>query len=367
MRILDRYIAGHFARPFLVGVASFAGMMLGVGQLYEVVRLIVDSGVPVLTGVQVFALRMPMVVALTMPMAALFASLMTAGELSGHGEVVAMRAGGIGVGRMMRSIVITSVFVALLGFGFNELLGPYCNHRATGLVVSFLNESGRFDRALMLKMPEEGPTERVVLADKFKVSEKRLENVVIVEYDRARPRDVYFAERADWRGETWVLVNVVHKEDTGRGYQEQKLAELRYNLGKTPEDIQTKAQRRPEDMTLKELLTEVRNTPAEQLVHHAGGENRALWLLQHYYIRIATPWAAVCFAVLGFPLGLRPQRTSTGIGFGLSLAVVFVYYIVLNVLRAFGEQGSLSPAIAAWVPNLMVLGVGIGLLLDAGR
>jgi len=64
---------------------------------------------------------------------------------------------------------------------------------------------------------------------------------------------------------------------------------------------------------------------------------------------------------------MRPQRTSTGVGFGISLAIVFVYYIVFNVLRAFGEQGAISPLVAAWLPNAVVLSVGLGLMYDASR
>jgi lipopolysaccharide export system permease protein len=367
MRTLDRYIVSHFSRPFLVGVAAFTAVILGVGQLYEVVQLIVESGVPVMTGVEVFLLRMPMMIALTMPMATLFAALMSAGELSSHGEVVAMRAGGIAVGRMMRSVVLASVLVALFGFGFNELVGPACNQRATRLITSFLVTTGKFDRPLHLRMPDSGPTERIVIADKFSPSQKSMSNVIVIEYRGGKPRDVYTADRAEWRGADWVLVQVVHKEDTGRGYREEVAGELEGHIGKTLEEIQSKAKQRPEDLSLNELLARVRNTPAERLRHAAGNDSNALWFLQHFHIRIATPWASLCFAVLGFPLGLRPQRTSTGIGFGLSLAVVFVYYIVLNVLRAFGEQGALSPLVAAWVPNLMVLGVGIGLLFDADR
>ena len=76
MKIIDRYIARHFIGPFCIGVAAFVAILLGVDQMYQMVQLIMRDGVPLGVVLQVFFLRMPMVVALTMPMATVFAALM---------------------------------------------------------------------------------------------------------------------------------------------------------------------------------------------------------------------------------------------------------------------------------------------------
>lgn len=366
MRILDRYVTSHFARPMLTGVAAFAAILLGVQPMYEAVNLVVQKGLPVSIALQAFILQVPGMVALTVPMATMFASIMASGELSSHGEVVAMRAGGISVARMMSSVVAAGVVIAAFGFGFNELVSPQCNYRATTLIVDYVNRQDNLAKPVSMEIPEEGPVQRWVHADKVNPRNKTMTGVTIVEFDKGKPRVTIYAERAEWRGTIWRLVNVIYKEDTGRGYRESHLKELRYDLGRTPDEIQSSGRRRPEELTLPQLLAEIRATPVKPVVpgQDAG---RRLWLLQHLNIRVAAPWAALCFAVLGFPLGLRPHRTSTGVGFGISLAVVFVYYIVINVLRAFGEQGALSPVVAAWAPNVMVLGVGLGLLVEASR
>ena len=51
----------------------------------------------------------------------------------------------------------------------------------------------------------------------------------------------------------------------------------------------------------------------------------------------------------------------------VALALVFVYYIIFNFLQAFGQQGAMSPVLAAWLPNIVLLGAGLGLLIDASR
>lgn len=366
MRTIDRYIIAHFTGPFAVGVAAFTAILMGVSEVYWAVDLIVADHVPASLVIQAFFLHMPALIALTMPMATVFAALMAAGELSAHGEVVAMRAGGVGLWRMARPVVLGGVVVALVAVGFNETLGPLCNSRGNGMVREYAAQTKLLSKPLLLRMPEEGQADRIVYADKMDLKRRALMGVTIVEFGDGAPREVFFAKEAQWAGKQWRLVDVRHKVDTGRGYREERLAEVLYDMGRTLEQIQGVPKTRPEDLTLPELRAEARKLEASAATNAKDAERR-WWMIQHFHLRLAAPWAAVCFCVLGFPLGLRPQRTSTGIGFGLSLAIIFLYYIVFNSLRAFGEQGALSPVIAAWTPNFLVLGVGLGMMLNASR
>lgn len=366
MRILDRYIMAHFLGPFAVGVAAFVAVLTGVTEIYYAVQLVTDKGVPLPTVVEIFFLHLPATIALTMPMATVFASLMASGELSGHGEIVAMRAGGVGIWRMMRSVIIAGAIVAIVAFGFNEAFSPLCNNRAGTLLQEFIASRDTDQKPVTLRLPETGPPQLLVSADRLDIARAEMTNVVIIEYAQSKPRNVYFAEKAKWEGTTWVLRNVIHKRDTGKGFQEIRGTELRYPIGRTPQQLRRSPQRRAEEYTLPQLRAE-----AAALMSGADADpasrKRASFLIQHLHIRIAAPWAALCFAVLGFPLGLRPQRATAGIGFGLSLAVIFIYYILFNVLRGFGEQNTISPVVAAWLPNAIVLGVGIGLMVDQQR
>lgn len=60
----------------------------------------------------------------------------------------------------------------------------------------------------------------------------------------------------------------------------------------------------------------------------------------------------------------KPQITQAKgkASFGISLVVIFTYYIVLVVARTLGDTGVLSPFLAGWLPNLIGLGAGMFLL-----
>ena len=56
------------------------------------------------------------------------------------------------------------------------------------------------------------------------------------------------------------------------------------------------------------------------------------------------------------------RRGGHAVAFGAALLVGFVYYILLQTGETFGYNGTLSPFVAAWVPNFVFLIVGIGAL-----
>jgi lipopolysaccharide export system permease protein len=78
--------------------------------------------------------------------------------------------------------------------------------------------------------------------------------------------------------------------------------------------------------------------------------------------RFALPFASLVFAVLAVPLGIQNRRSGKSAGFSISIATLLVYYILMSLLRALAEKGSIPPALAVWLPNLIFLGLGWMLL-----
>jgi lipopolysaccharide export system permease protein len=82
-------------------------------------------------------------------------------------------------------------------------------------------------------------------------------------------------------------------------------------------------------------------------------------------MKMALPFASLVFALLGAPLGITRRRASSSIGLGLSIIVIFLYYIVAFVSMAVGELGLISPALSAWMPNFVTGGIGWYILSKA--
>ncbi|MEW6228807.1 MAG: LptF/LptG family permease, partial [Bacillota bacterium] len=55
----------------------------------------------------------------------------------------------------------------------------------------------------------------------------------------------------------------------------------------------------------------------------------------------------------GAPLGVRTHRASTSLGFGMSILIIFVYYVIMSLSCAVAERGSVPPALGAWFSNVL--------------
>jgi len=84
--------------------------------------------------------------------------------------------------------------------------------------------------------------------------------------------------------------------------------------------------------------------------------------------RIAIPFANIIFALLAAVLGILPQRSGgSATGMGISIIVIFVYYSLLTIGNALGEEGTISPVLGAWLQNIVFLGIGGIMLYRIGK
>jgi len=360
MSRLDRYVATELIPPFVFGVGAFLIVLVGVSILPNVLKLVFRQGFPALPALKVFLLGLPGLVAMTLPMAMLFGSLMSITRLSGEGEVVAMRAGGISLARIGASVMVAGLLVSVGALVLNETIVLACNAGAFEITRSARETVlRRGDLAFELR-DDGGRLRRWLYAGHVDPDTLTMSDALVVEFREGAYWHFFTAQRAQWQGETWVLENVKHEWQTAQGPQTETAASLELNIGRTVEELD-RIKKDPEEMT----LTEARQQAA--LAQSRGDRVQAGKLLQHIQIRLAVPWCSLGFAVLGLPLGLRRQRSSRGIGLGVSLVIIFAYYVVLHTLSILGERGVAHHVLIAWTPNVLLYLAALGLLLNSSR
>ena len=77
--------------------------------------------------------------------------------------------------------------------------------------------------------------------------------------------------------------------------------------------------------------------------------------------KIALPITTIVFVLVGVPLAITPPRVRYNRGFLFSILIIFAYYVVRALSISFGEAGSMTPFIAAWLPNIILTIWGIAL------
>lgn len=362
MRRLDKYIAGAFTPLLVFGVGAFLVILVGVDLLPHVLRLVVRESLPISLAAQVFVYQLPAMVGLTLPMAVLFASLMTFSDLSSHGELLALKAGGIGFLRVAAPVIAAGFLVSAITLGVNESLAPLGSARAFELVRTF-REEGKPLENLVFQIPDTGTPRHMFRIHSFNPSNHRAEGVMVIYFDENGSFSQLFeAEYADWTDEWWVLHNPVQVIVTPQGQRRTQLDRVSVFVGKSAHQVQEMKQS-PSEMSIAQLQRLLRQYRALDLPLYPDQSR----LFQFIHSRLAVPWCALGFAMLGVALGQRPLRASAGVGFGMSLAIVFFYYLVFNTMLLMGERGLFNPWVAAWTPNVILFVTGVSLLYNGRR
>jgi lipopolysaccharide export system permease protein len=107
---------------------------------------------------------------------------------------------------------------------------------------------------------------------------------------------------------------------------------------------------------------------AVKLLQEAGNTKEARKLTVRIQERFSFPAVCLVFGLIGSSLGVQPHsRHSRSQGFGLSVVLIFGYYLMAFMSSSLGVKGILLPFVSAWVPVLIGLGGGVYLLRQSSR
>ncbi|MGE5179315.1 MAG: LptF/LptG family permease [Bacteroidota bacterium] len=134
MRILERYVLREHVFPFILGF-SIVIFLLTLDFLFDLVDLAVGKGVGIGIVLEMFILSLGYMVALAFPCAVLIATMASFGRLSQDNEVVAMRATGVNLLRIVGAPLLAAGVLAGLLVLFNNDILPESNHALANLMA----------------------------------------------------------------------------------------------------------------------------------------------------------------------------------------------------------------------------------------
>ncbi|MBW2669896.1 MAG: LptF/LptG family permease [Deltaproteobacteria bacterium] len=79
--------------------------------------------------------------------------------------------------------------------------------------------------------------------------------------------------------------------------------------------------------------------------------------------KFSIPAACIALGILAVPLGVQSGSAKRSGGLGLGLAFFLIYYLMLSAGQVFGEAGVYPPVIGMWVPNIVMGGLGLFLVV----
>lgn len=86
-----------------------------------------------------------------------------------------------------------------------------------------------------------------------------------------------------------------------------------------------------------------------------------------FFQRLALPFSCITFALFAVVLGIGDERRGKGVGYTGAIFTIIVGYVLLMFFKFLAEKGTLSPAFAAFAPNILLLVSGIFLVYQKNR
>ena len=405
MKILTRYIFKEMLGPTALGFAFYTFIIL-MKNLFDFAGMIIKRSLPAETVGRLLFLSLPHIVVLTVPMSLLFGILIAIGRLSSDSEIIAMRALGISTRTIYRPVFLFSFLVFLINLYLMNFVLPRGNAEFAALrseiftsqIEKELRPRVFYDEYENLTIyvndldPKTLQWKGVFVADSRTADETRTgtssgpvtiaQQIQGAKADAAQPaailpqrssNKIIVAESGNLsiikpHNQVWLnLKNAeTHLWDPKKPdrYDLNSNAAQRMRLPDKYGDANGGYQRSLREMSFRELMEQARWSQYS----HDIDARETYWAAKVEMNKMfAIPFACIVFGILGLPLGITNRRGGKSSGFSLSIAIILIYYVMINNGEHLADTGKIGAAVAMWTPNVVLLALGIYLLIRANR
>ncbi len=361
---LDRYVFAEWMKIFL-STAIGLPILLVIIDLTDHLQGYLDHRIRPSAIALSYVYWMPQSMFQALPAAVLFATVFSIGAFTRHSEVTAAKASGISFYRLIAPILLG----ALLATGIDLVIGevvPVTDARRNNLLeqdkvgtgtirsnFAFAAEYGRVYEALNLDVT------RGTL-DQLQIHRKGVGGdypTVLISTVSATYSDISHKWTLG-QGEMHVIRDSLHKSKKGEtvalpsfDISFARMTDRR--LVEKPTDLMAKP-RDPAEMRYEELSRFITS------LERSGGDANLLRVERG--LKIAIPVTCLVIALFGAPLATSTQRGGTAYGIGISLATTVTFLMLIQLTKAVGKGGFVSPDAAAWLPNAAFAVFGLVLL-----
>jgi len=364
MRILTRYILREVTAHALIGVAIFT-FVLFTRDLGRILELVVRASAPLPSVAEIFFFTVPLALTYTLPMSVLVGILIGLSRLAADSEITAMRASGMGVWSFLRVLSIFVVAAWFMALANGVYIAPrsqaalgHLEDRLKGSQVSF---------EIQPRVFFEGFPKYVLYVQDVKSGQGAAlwKGVFLADLtDATNPKitlakeGIVVSEGPD-RLHLHLIDGSAHETDPKDSGHYQISSFLETDI---PIDLPSAESKSDESLPAGVMSTWFLREKAS----HVDAVS-ARWYLIEFHRRFALPTACLVLALVGIPLGLSSKKSGKSGGFVLTIALVFVYYVISLAGVSMARQGKVSPWFGAWLADFVFLALGVFLLWRAEK
>lgn len=423
--ILARYVLREHIGPFIFAFIIITFILI-IDFIPQLVDLVVGKDLSTAVILRVFFYQMGWMIALSVPMSVLVATLMAFGRLTGDFEIIAIKSSGIHIIRLIWPVILAA---SVLGVGlvyFNNDVLPDMNQRARLLMQDVRRmrptlqiRSGAFMTDIpgyiilidsvdyttsylqgvkILELAKGNEAPRTIVAQRgFLTFSNNGRDLIfdlfdgeIHEFDRKNPEEY---RRLAFQSQRIVVSDVSDQfEESSDAFRtdrekssKQMLEDVRkWQIGIQPhrDKIENYVEERinrlmgdsvpvsPDTLIADSIaltnLTREEEALMRNIAREVSGISSQSRLINAYYVEIykkyALPVACLVFVLIGAPLGVLAKRGNMGISIGISLGLFIIYWAFLIGGEDLADRQIISAFWAMWSANILIGLAGIYLI-----
>lgn len=371
LKKLDLYIIRLHILPFLGSVLVITTVLL-LDKIFDLMDLLIRKGVPFEIVLKLFLYALPFLLALSVPMSVLIASLIVFGSLSQNFEIIACKSCGISLKRLMLGPLIFGIFVFVFMVWFNDRILPDSNHKFKNLLIDIyikrpiaqikagvFNEVGNYKLYVRNKDDRTSYIEDVRIYD---ISDYGKTFLTAKEgYIRSFQDSILVFNLKNGQMHQF-LDGFVNKYRVINFNNYEVIIKLDISM-----QIRERDFRSDREMNLKQLLDEYKRKKEEyEKVSDAELKKylktRVNQILVEINKKFSLPFAAIIFVMLSAPISSIVRRGGFGTALGISFIVFTIYYIFLIGGEELAKKGMINGTIAMWFPNVFFFLIALYLI-----
>ncbi len=362
MTLIDRHILREWLEILALVLAATLGLLV-MHSLYDDLEDLLREGAVAAEIVAYCLVKVPGFLATLLPLCLLVSLLYALGRLHHANEITALRAAGLGLGRITRAVWAAGLLFCALVWWLNSSVVPWSVEEARSM-----RETLRVRQELAGKDADQVGARTAVTFDntadgrtwfinRYSQFTRRAYGVSVSELDANGVEVRRLLAREAWRNESgpgWVLSDGRELTfDPASGEVVKTTAFVRLRRPEFDEDpaLMQVYDARPEALSLFELRRVIAH-------HRETNSPKGLgYELRHASVLAETlmPLVIIAFAV---PFAVAGVRLNPAVGVSKALGLFVVYFIALRLGLVLGGRGALTPGLAAVLPHLALLGAG---------
>ena len=357
MAIMHAYLTRELLKYFCIVLTTIVGIYLAI-EFFGRVDNFFDAELPISRALVFLALRTPFIVAQITPVGVLLAVLVVFGIMVNNNEIVALKSGGVSIFYLFKPILLMGLTFSAVLFFFSEVVVPITMGKANRIWRSEVKkESAVTSREKNIWIKGNRSISHITY---FKPSSGKIFGVTLNYFDESfRLIKRIDAREGVYKGGEWSLLNVVEQDlvKDEKSYNVTYRASYPVRLEFAPEDLK-RVVKKCEEMSYSELSSYIQKVEEE-------GYDATSYRVD-LSAKIAFPLVCVVMSIVGTSLALwrkKKEGFASSIVYGIGMA--FLYWTVYSLCLSLGYGGILPPVIAAWLTNVMFVGLGSVMLLNA--